>query len=48
MFNYRRKREKYDQFLQTVAILKTMDPYERSRLGDAVREEKFKKGDIVI
>lgn len=25
-----------------------MDPYERQKLGDALREEKFKKGDYVI
>ena len=25
-----------------------MDPYERSKLGDAVREEIFKKGDMII
>lgn len=25
-----------------------MDPYERSKLGDALREEKYKKGDLVI
>jgi cAMP-dependent protein kinase regulator len=31
-----KKREKYDNFLQTVEILKSMDPYERSKLGDAV------------
>lgn len=29
-------------------ILKSMDPYERSRLGDALKEEKFRKGDFVI
>ena len=25
-----------------------MDPYERSKLGDAVREERFKKDEYVI
>ena len=25
-----------------------MDPYERSKLGDAIKEEKFKKGDLLI
>jgi len=25
-----------------------MDPYERSKLGDAVKEEKFKKNDMII
>ena len=43
-----RKREKYDNFLQSVAILQSMDPYERSKLGDAVREERFAEGDFII
>lgn len=43
-----KKREKYDNFLQSVSILKTMDPYERSKLGDAIKEFKFKKGDYII
>lgn len=38
---YRKKRERYDTFLQSVEILKTMDPYERTKLGDALVEEKF-------
>lgn len=25
-----------------------MDPYERSKLGDALKDEKFKKGDHII
>jgi len=25
-----------------------MDTYERSKLGDAVKEESFKKGDLII
>lgn len=43
-----RKREKYEQFLNSVKILSTMDPYERQKLGDALKEEKFKKGEYVI
>uniref|UniRef100_A0A7S3CUP1 Cyclic nucleotide-binding domain-containing protein n=1 Tax=Strombidium rassoulzadegani TaxID=1082188 RepID=A0A7S3CUP1_9SPIT len=43
-----KKREKYDNFLQTVEILKTMDPYERSKLGDAVVEQRFTKGAYII
>lgn len=43
-----KKREKYDNFLQSVSILKSMDPYERSKLGDAVIEQKYNKGDYVI
>jgi cAMP-dependent protein kinase regulator len=43
-----KKREKYDNFLQTVEILKSMDPYERSKLGDAVKEEHFNKDHMII
>ena len=43
-----RKREKYENFLQSVEILQQMDPYERSKLGDAVREETFSEGDYII
>lgn len=43
-----KKREKYDNFLQTVEILKNMDPYERSKLGDAVQEETFQKDHKII
>jgi cAMP-dependent protein kinase regulator len=37
-----KKRERYDDFLQSINILKTMDPYERSKLSDALTEQKFK------
>jgi len=43
-----KKREKYDNFLSSVEILKSMDPYERSKLGDAVMEETFKKDETII
>ena len=43
-----RKREKYENFLQTVDILQSMDPYERSKLADAVKEERFSAGDYII
>ena len=43
-----RKRDKYDAFLQSVPILQAMDAYERSKLGDAVQEEKFSTGDYII
>jgi cAMP-dependent protein kinase regulator len=43
-----KKREKYDNFLRSVEILQGIDPYERSQLGDAVIEQKFKKGDYII
>jgi cAMP-dependent protein kinase regulator len=31
-----------------VKILVSMDPYERQKLGDALTEKKFKKGEFVI
>lgn len=43
-----RKREKYENFLQSVPILESMEPYERSKLGDAVKEECFNEGDFII
>lgn len=43
-----KKREKYENFLGSVKILSSMDPYERSKIADALKEEKFKKGEYVI
>lgn len=43
-----KKREKYEQFLQQVKVLQTMDAYERQKLADAFKEETFKKGDYII
>lgn len=43
-----KKREKYDNFLSQVEVLKTLDSYERSKLGDAVKEHNFKEGDAII
>ena len=43
-----RKREKYENFLASVKILTSMDPYERSKIADALREERYKKGETVI
>ena len=42
------KREKYDNFLEKVEILKLMDKYERSKLADAFKEEWFEKDDVII
>lgn len=43
-----KKREKYETFLASVKILKTMDPYERSQIADALQAETFAKGDHII
>lgn len=38
------KRTKYEDFLQSVPILQTMDHYERSKIADAIKELKFSAG----
>lgn len=43
-----KKREKYEEFLGKVKILQSMEPYERSKLGDAIKEENYQEGDFVI
>lgn len=43
-----KKRERYDTFLTKVEILKDMDPYERSKIGDALRSVTYKAGSFVI
>ena len=42
------KREKYDNFLEKVEILKLMQKEERSKLADAFKEEWFEDGDQII
>lgn len=43
-----KKRQQYEDFLQTVPILSNMDHYERSKITDAVKDKKVKKNDVVI
>ena len=43
-----RKREKYEEFLKSVPLLSSMDHYERSKLADAIKEEKFNPEDFII
>lgn len=43
-----KKRDKYEEFLLKVTILKNMDSYERNKLADAIKESWYKKGDYVI
>ena len=43
-----RRREKYEEFLASVDLLKGMESYERVSLADAVIEEQFKEGDYII
>lgn len=43
-----KKREIYEKFLSKVELLDQMDPYERSKIADALKPLKFKKGDFVV
>jgi cAMP-dependent protein kinase regulator len=36
------KRDKYEEFLKHVPILKNMDNYERNKLADAIKESWYK------
>jgi cAMP-dependent protein kinase regulator len=44
----RNRREKYEDFLASIKLLETMEPYERSVLSDAFVEEKFNPGEYII
>lgn len=43
-----KKRDKYEEFLKEVSILKNMEAYERNKLADAIKEQWYKKGEYVI
>lgn len=43
-----RRREKYEEFLGKVDILKDMDPYERSQLADVLKSNSYENGETVI
>eukprot|EP00349_Pseudokeronopsis_sp_Brazil_P005416 CAMPEP_0202963476 /NCGR_PEP_ID=MMETSP1396-20130829/7465_1 /ASSEMBLY_ACC=CAM_ASM_000872 /TAXON_ID= /ORGANISM="Pseudokeronopsis sp., Strain Brazil" /LENGTH=177 /DNA_ID=CAMNT_0049684721 /DNA_START=469 /DNA_END=1002 /DNA_ORIENTATION=- len=43
-----RKREKYEDFLKSVDLLKAMDHYERSKLADAIKEKDVKPDEFII
>lgn len=43
-----KQRNKYDGFLQSVALLQKMDLYERSQIADALKAETFNKGDVIV
>lgn len=44
----RKKREKYETFLKTVKILSSIEPYELTKIMDAVKPAEYKKGDQII
>lgn len=43
-----KKREKYESFLSKVELLESMDPYERSKIADALKPMKFKVNEFVV
>lgn len=43
-----KQREKYDEFLKRVDILKNLDEYERNKLCDCLEKEEFSKDNYVI
>lgn len=43
-----KKRERYENFLKQVEILKEIDPYELSQICDALKSVKVKKDDFII
>lgn len=43
-----RKRKMYEKFLEEVPILKSLEPYERNKIADALESVSFKEGDVVL
>jgi cAMP-dependent protein kinase regulator len=43
-----KKREKYENTLKKVEILKSIDPYELGQICDALKAQTFKKGEFII
>lgn len=41
-------REKYETYLKKINVFKSLDPYERSKLSDALVTKIFKKDDYII
>ncbi|CAE8628600.1 unnamed protein product [Polarella glacialis] len=42
------RRNKYDQFLQSVTLISSIDAYERSQIADALVPEVYNKGDTIV
>merc|ERR1711879_334635 len=42
------RREKYDTFLKSVALFKSLDAYERSQIADALVPESFSMGECIV
>lgn len=43
-----KKREKYEEFLKSVQLLESMDPYERTKIADGLKTYKCNKGEYVV
>jgi len=43
-----KRREKYDAFLKNVALIASLEAYERSQIADALVPETFQKGDTIV
>lgn len=43
-----KKRESYEKFLGSIELLDQMDPYEKSKIADALKPCKFLKGEYVV
>eukprot|EP00429_Kryptoperidinium_foliaceum_P071198 CAMPEP_0176063630 /NCGR_PEP_ID=MMETSP0120_2-20121206/31736_1 /TAXON_ID=160619 /ORGANISM="Kryptoperidinium foliaceum, Strain CCMP 1326" /LENGTH=399 /DNA_ID=CAMNT_0017397205 /DNA_START=62 /DNA_END=1261 /DNA_ORIENTATION=+ len=43
-----KRRERYDNFLKSVALIASIGSYERSQIADALVAETFKKGEVVV
>ncbi len=48
MENTSRKRRMYENFLEEVKILQSLEPYERHKIADALESITFNDGDIII
>ncbi|KAJ1900247.1 hypothetical protein LPJ66_001606 [Kickxella alabastrina] len=43
-----RKRRLYERFLETVPLLKSLEPYERQKIADALESVTFNDGDVIV
>ncbi|KAI8915982.1 cyclic nucleotide-binding-like protein [Gorgonomyces haynaldii] len=48
MENTNKKRRMYEEFLEEVSLLKSLEPYERHKIADALDTLTFNDGDVVI
>merc|ERR1719195_1946524 len=43
-----KRRNKYDSFLKQVALISSIDAYERSQIADALKSESYSKGQVIV